>query len=125
MKSNTIIILLIVVLLGAGVYFFVQSKKKGDSIIDNLFDVFKKKQPEKQTASGEYPAKAWMRKELGYGDFFLDSFSNKDSDTVKFYTENYKRKGISLDKTKENPLYNELVRINSYAGIFPELPKVS
>lgn len=131
MKKQTVIILVCVILLAAGAYF-VFKKRKGSGLpswLDQLGGLFRKDIKGQNTPDeGRYPGRvaatasdeAFMQS-LGYGEYFMSLFSKADKKLFRDYIENYARKGIAI--TPNDPRYKELVRINSYANVFPNLPK--
>lgn len=135
MKKQTVIILVCVLLLAAGAYF-VFKKRKGSGLpswLDQLGGLFRKDIAGQTVTSalidqGKYPGQvaasesdeAFM-KSLGYGEIFMSLFSKADKKLFRDYIENYVRKGLPMLPT--DPRYKELVRINSYANVFPNLPK--
>lgn len=120
MTKKLIIALVVVVIIG--VFFYIQAKKKDTSLVDSIFDVFKKK--EKDRPKGAFIGdtskattnKEWLQDALGLGEIFMDRFTEKDAGIARFYIENYMRKGVQMQPT--DPLYNDVVRIANYSQIF-------
>lgn len=119
--SNKKLIIILVIVIVAGIFFYIQSKKKDTSLVDSVFDLFKKKKPESGRAfigdtSKATSNKEWLRDALGLGEVFIDRFTEKDAGIARFYIENYMRKGVQMQPT--DPLYNDVVRIANYSQIF-------
>lgn len=51
-------------------------------------------------------------KDMGFGDKFLNKFTNSELFTAKNYIVNYTRKGLSLTPSIDEKLYYELKQMN-------------
>lgn len=125
-NKNTPLLIAVAVIVAAAIYFL--TKKKGNdgapdwltTGIDAIKNIFSGGAKYPGTVSKSESDTAFM-KSLGYGDIFISMFSAKDKAIFRNYVENYARKGIALVPT--DPIYKDVVRINSYANVFPNVPK--
>jgi hypothetical protein len=129
MKANKILIASIIILLAVAVFVYIQKKKKTPT--QNVFDKIlgalgvKTNKSVVETSKGYDVTSSPDYKfftDLHFGDLYLSQFSQADLATTRYYIENYTRKGIKIQPS--DPLYKDIVRINSYAKMFNDLPTV-
>lgn len=129
MKTNTIILVAIAVLILVAVVFYFEKKKSRPD--DNFIDIiFSKLGAKKKAGVVETMPGASMKRELNpdyrffadnhYGEDYLSQFSDKDLKIMRDYIENYTRKGIKIQPS--DAIYKDVIRINSYAKMFNDLP---
>lgn len=126
MKANSVLIILLVIVVGGAAAWFIMNKKRQaiKPVNDELDKLFNSLIPgtntprvvphSGQTFQGMTDLEFFQN--LGMSEDFLKSnHSPTDLKFARTYTEDFARKGIKL--TKENPLYNEIVRIAAYSPI--------
>jgi len=125
-NKNTLLIIAVVIVIITAAYFLTKKKSKDGPPdwltkgIDAVKNIFSGGANYPGTVAKSESDTAFM-KSLGYGDIFISMFSAKDKAIFRNYLENYARKGVALLPT--DPIYKDVVRINSYANVFPNVPK--
>lgn len=131
MKANKIIIIALVVLVLASIFIYIQRRKArpDENVIDVIFSKLglgSKKKPgvieTSKTARKEDSDDYKFFTNSGWGEGFLQQFSPYDLKIFRQYFEQYRQKGIKIQPT--DPIYKDVIRINTYAKIFQDLPSI-